>query len=86
MMSNPVCTVPKNSQEIIQFNLEEFKGHRLADMRVYCQQGGKDQVPTRKGISIPISLWPQFKAALGKLEQAIIAAGWLDREDLEPQG
>ena len=39
-MSKPVYTLPKNSQEIIQFNLEEFKGHRLADMRVYCQQEG----------------------------------------------
>ena len=82
-MSHPVCIVPKNSQEIIQFKLEEFKGRRLADMRVYYQQEGKDQVPTRKGISIPISLWPQFRVALGKLEQAIIAAGWLDAEDLE---
>jgi len=82
-MSNPVCKVPKNSQEIIQFNLEEFKGHKLADLRVYCQDEKGSMIPTRKGISIPISLWPQFRKGLGKLEQAIIAAGWLDAADLE---
>ncbi len=85
-MSNSVCEVSKNSQEVIKFNLEEFKGHKLADLRVYCQQEGKGLIPTKKGISIPISLWPQFKAGLVKMEEAIIAAGWLDKADLEPEG
>jgi len=85
-MSHPVCTVPKNSQEIIQFNLEEFKGHRLADLRVYCQDEKGSMIPTRKGISIPISLWPQFRKALAQVEAAMVQQGWLDREDLEVQG
>lgn len=84
-MGNPVCTVPKNSQEIIQFNLEEFKGHKLADLRVYCQQEGKGLIPTKKGISIPISLWSQIRKGLKKLEKAMLAVGWLDAPDLEIQ-
>jgi hypothetical protein len=84
-MNNPVCAVHKNSLEVVQFNLEEFKGHKLADLRIYCQQEGKGLIPTKKGISIPISLWPQFKAGLVKMEEAILAAGWLAPEDLEIQ-
>ena len=85
-MSHPVCEISKNSKEIIRLSLEEYRGHKLADLRVYCQDEQGGMIPTRKGISIPISLWPQIRAALGKLEEAIIAAGWLDPEDLEPQG
>jgi hypothetical protein len=82
-MSHPVFEVSKNSKEIIRLNLEEYRGHKLADLRVYCQDEQGGMIPTRKGISIPISLWPQIRAGLGKLEQAIIAAGWLDAADLE---
>jgi hypothetical protein len=82
-MSHPVYEVPKNSNETIQLNLEEYRGHKLADLRVYCQNGQGGTVPTRKGISIPISLWPQIRAGLIKLEAAMVAAGWLDAEDLE---
>ncbi|MCK9374771.1 MAG: transcriptional coactivator p15/PC4 family protein [Syntrophobacterales bacterium] len=85
-MSKPVCTVSKNSQEVIKFNLEEFKGHKLLDVRVHCGDGKGGMVPTRKGISIPISLWPQIRTALSKMEEAIIEAGWLDKADLEPGG
>jgi predicted DNA-binding protein (UPF0251 family) len=82
-MSHPVCEVPKNSKETIQLNLEEFKGHRLCDLRVYCEDDKGSLIPTRKGISIPISLWPQIRAGLIKLEAAMIECGWLDAADLE---
>jgi len=85
-MSIPIFAVPKNSQESIQLTLEEYRGHKLADLRVYYQDEKGSMIPTRKGISIPISLWPQFKAGLVKMEEAIISAGWLDEADLEPEG
>lgn len=81
-MSTPICEVPKNSKETIQLNLEDYRGHKLADLRVYCQNEKGSMIPTRKGISIPISLWPQFRKALGQLESALVETGWLDKEDL----
>lgn len=85
-MSHPVFEVSKNSKEIIRLNLEEYRGHKLADLRVYCQDEQGGMIPTRKGISIPISLWPQIRAGLVKMEEAMIAAGWLDPEDIEGEG
>ena len=85
-MSTPICEIPKNSKETIQLNLDEYRGHRLADLRVYYQDEKGSMIPTRKGISIPISLWPQFRKALGLVEAAMVQHGWLDREDLETQG
>ena len=77
-----ICEIQKNSRETICFRLEEYKGHKFVDMRVFAIEEGKDPAPTKKGLAVSPALWPQFKVALGKLEQAIIAAGWLDAEDL----
>ena len=83
MSDKPVCEIPKNSRETIRFRLGEYQGHKFVDMRVFAIEEGKAPAPTKKGLAVSPALWPQFKAALGKLEQAIIAAGWLDAEDLE---
>ena len=83
MSEKPVCEISKNSREAIQFRLGEFKGHKFVDMRVFALEDGKDPVPTKKGLAVNPTLWPQFKAGLVKMEEAMIAAGWLDAADLE---
>jgi hypothetical protein len=40
-------------------------------------------VPTRKGVSLAVGLYPAFKQALAQLETALIQQGLLDPEDLE---
>jgi hypothetical protein len=83
-MKAPVCELPKNSRETIQFRLGEFKGHKFIDMRVFAIENGKDPAATKKGLAVSPQLWPQFRAALRQVEAAMIDQGWLDREDLEP--
>lgn len=83
-MSEVISQVTKNAREVLFFSLSEFKGHRLIDIRVHVpgdQEG--DWVPTRKGVSLAVSLYPAFKQALAQLEQALIQQGLLDPEDLE---
>jgi hypothetical protein len=81
-MSTPIATIPKNSREAIRFSLETFKGCRFADLRLYIQEDGQAPIATRKGLTVPPALWPQFKAALAQVEAAMIKESWLDREDL----
>jgi hypothetical protein len=81
----PVYDFPKNSRENFLFHLGEFKGHKFVDMRVYAKEEGKDPVPTKKGLAVSPTLWPEFKKALAQIEAAMIQEGWLDREDLEAQ-
>jgi len=89
MNEKPVCELPKNSREVYQFRLGEFKGHKFVDMRIFAieppENGGKpkDPAPTKKGLAVSPQLWPQFRAALAQVEAAMIEQGWLDREDLE---
>lgn len=83
-MSEVISKLTKNARETIFLSLSEFKGHRLIDIRVHVpgDQDG-DWVPTRKGVSLAVGLYPAFKQALAELEEALINQGLLDREDLE---
>ena len=85
-MSEVISKVTKNAREVLFLSLSEFKGHRLIDLRVHVpgdQEG--DWVPTRKGVSLAVGLYPEFKQALSQLEEALIDQGLLDPEDLESQ-
>ncbi len=83
-MSEIISQLTKNAREVVFLSLSEFKGHRLIDIRVHVpgdEEG--DWVPTRKGVSLAVGLYPAFKQALVQLEQALIKQGLLDPEDLE---
>ena len=68
----------------IFLSLSEFKGRRLVDIRVHVPADQEDEwVPTRKGVSLAVNLYPAFKQALVELEEALVSQGLLDREDLE---
>ncbi len=83
-MSEVISQVPKNAREVIFLSLSEFKGHRLVDIRVHVPGDKEGEwVPTRKGISLAVGLYPVFKQALAQVEAALLEQGHLDREDLE---
>ena len=83
-MSEVISKLSKNSRETIFLSLSEFKGRRLVDIRVHVPGDQEDEwVPTRKGVSLAVSLYPAFKQALAELEEALIAQKLLDPEDLE---
>jgi len=84
-MSDTISQVTKNARETILFSLSEFKGHRLIDIRVHVPGDREGEwVPTRKGVSLSVGLYPAFKQALAQVEQALISQGLLDPEDLQP--
>ncbi len=83
-MSEVISQITKNARESVFLSLSEFKGRRLIDIRVHVpgdQEG--DWVPTRKGVSLAVGLYPAFKQALAQLEQALLQQKLLDPEDLE---
>lgn len=83
-MSEVISQISKNAREVVFLSLSEFKGRKLIDIRVHVpgdQEG--DWVPTRKGVSLSVSLYPAFKQGLAELEKALIKQGLLDPEDLE---
>lgn len=86
-MSDVIAKITKNARETVFLSLSEFRGHRLIDIRVHVPGDKEDQwVPTRKGVSLAVGLYPEFKQALAQVEAALVEQKLLDPEDLEPGG
>ncbi len=85
-MSEQIATIPRNSKEKIVFSLNEFKGKHYLDMRIFQipENGGGQDIPTKKGLTIPVHLYSTFKDTLQSVDHALINRGMVDREDLEP--
>jgi len=75
--------ISKNTQERIRFQITEFRGQELVDIRVWVQGEDGAPVPTRKGITFKVDKWPEFRRALETLEAEILEAGLIEAEDLE---
>ncbi|MBM4287116.1 MAG: hypothetical protein FJ135_03015 [Deltaproteobacteria bacterium] len=86
-MSKAITEFPRNTKEKIVLSLSEFKGRHYLDMRLYLvgENGGPD-IPTKKGLTLAVGLYPHLKEALAQVEAALISRGLVDREDLEVQG
>lgn len=82
MSDRLVWELSKNSREFYRFRLGEYKGHHFVDLRVFLQGESGEPLATKKGLTIPPHLWPQFRQALARVDAALIQAGWLDAEDL----
>ena len=73
-----IASFSKNSTEEVRITLEEFKGHKLLDIRVWYQDDHGEKKPTKKGISIAASLFPELKAALEKAETVLKDKGLIE--------
>lgn len=61
----------KNARERIRVSLATFKGHRFCDVRVYAATQDGTYVPTKSGITTPLTRIP---ALIDLLSQADAAA------------
>lgn len=68
-------TVPKNSREHIRVALDEYKGHTLADLRLFYDAGGGELRPSAKGITIRPEFLSPVIAALQEAEREARARG-----------
>jgi hypothetical protein len=83
-VSEQIHTITKNSRETLVFSLSEFKGKSYLDVRFFVRgEDGSQDFPSKKGVTLPVDLYPQFRGALAQVEKALVTRGLLDREDLE---
>ena len=69
MDARTVYVFSKNSREEVRACLTSFKGHRLADLRVYAADENDVDHPTRKGIAVRVDDLPKLLEAV----QALVA-------------
>ena len=71
-MEKLISTFEKNATEEIRVQLREYRGHQLLDIRVfyYPEEGGEAR-PTKKGVSVSVSLVPKLREAIGTAERLL---------------
>ncbi|MBM4284689.1 MAG: hypothetical protein FJ128_05510 [Deltaproteobacteria bacterium] len=83
-MNKLIHEMPKNSRELVRFTLSTFKGKHYLDVRTFITpENGGEMLPTKKGLTLAVELYPTFKQALAETERVMVEEGVLDAEDLE---
>ncbi len=70
--------IPKNAKDTLRLALEDYKGHRLAAMRVWFDPGQGDPLrPRREGFAVNVALLPRVIDGLQQLQAEAERVGWL---------
>ena len=73
-MNKTVKTFEKNKFQEIRVSITEYQGNDLIDIRTWSLPKGADEkVPTSKGVSINVKLYPHLKEAVLALEEELKA-------------
>lgn len=71
-MIKTVKTFEKNKFQEIRVGITEYEGNDLIDIRTWTlPKDAQDKIPTGKGISINVKLYPQLKEAVLALEKEL---------------
>jgi len=71
-MSKPVFEIQKNKMQKIVFSMQEFKGIRYADIRLYHKgEGSEDYVMTKKGLAVPLDKYDEFRKGVERLQTEV---------------
>jgi len=68
-----VAQFEKSATEQLRFTLGRYKGREVFGVRVWVGLTDDTLRPTRKGVTLRVESFPQFRAAIGQLEAAIAA-------------
>jgi hypothetical protein len=66
-----ICDIEKNMKERIRVSIEEYRGSRFADCRVYWQDQQGEFRPSKKGISLNSDCIDEVIAALQKASKEL---------------
>ena len=71
-MEKIVKSFQKNNFQEVRVGISEFKGNDLINVRIWTKlRDSEDVVPTSKGISINVKLFPELKDAILALEKEL---------------
>ena len=82
-MDEVIAQFEKNATEVVRVSLTEFRGHKLIDFRVYYSDDEGKYKPTKKGVSLSIGLYTDFKRAILALEKTLLERNLITQEELE---
>ena len=73
--SAPLYEWQKNKREVVRASVDEYKGHPLANLRVFYKDDEGVYRPSSKGIAINVEQLAELEAAVKAMRAAVDAAG-----------
>ena len=64
-----IAEMEKSWNEKIIFSVSEFKGKKFANIRIYYEDDEGEWKPTKKGVTVNLESFAEFKEHLEELEQ-----------------
>lgn len=74
-MTEVIGEMEKGWNEKIVFSLSEFKGKSYADVRIYYEDDEGEWKPTKKGVTVALDDFRQFKENILELESFLVEKG-----------
>lgn len=62
-----ILSIPKNPREEYRVYTRDYKGYKLADVRIWYSDRGSDAMKPGKGISLKVGVLPEVIVALQKI-------------------
>jgi hypothetical protein len=66
-----VHSFPKNPLEEVRASVTSYKGKQYVDLRIYYKGDDGEYHPSKKGLTLPLDLFPDLEEAMGKLKTVI---------------
>ncbi|MFC1754646.1 transcriptional coactivator p15/PC4 family protein [Thermoproteota archaeon] len=79
-MQKVIKAFEKNKFQEIRVGISEYQGNDLIDIRTWTlPKGAEEKIPTSKGVSINVKLYPELKEAVLALEQELKDANLIEK-------
>ena len=76
MPDQVVLRIRKSSLEEVVVAVRNFEGSDFVDIRTYFGPRDHETKPTRKGVTIPIALYGEFRRSIGLIDSVMAERGW----------
>ncbi len=76
-MAEVVGEMEKGWNEKILFSVSEFKGKKYADIRIYYEDDEGEWKPTKKGVTVSLENFAEFKERVEELGTFLQEKGYL---------
>jgi hypothetical protein len=78
-MNKEIKKFVKNKFQEIRVSVTEYQGNDLIDIRTWTlPKGAEEMIPTGKGVSINVKLYPELKEAVLALESVLKENNFLE--------
>lgn len=70
--SEPVAQFDKNSREQVRISIDDFKGRKLINIRVWYHNADLEQwLPGKQGLTLQVDKFEAFRAAIAQLAEKL---------------